>query len=309
MQNQNKESKMFLNIAYITKVNIASLNGAEGSGGNITPIKKVSSYDGEEFVYVSGQALRHYLKETLFQLGENIAEINEKGEPTFKVDGKYVNLDSKKEFDKYKKQVFKSVVDLDLFGYMFPKSYRRWSPVKVAPLLSLLPYKGEVDYLTRKQKGENKGGNIVQVEIDTLNFMRGNIVINLEHIGAIVDEFTYEKENILSDDEKKERINKLLEAIKNFNGGAKQARNLEDIAPKFIVITKQQSANPFFLNALKVDKNMNLDIAILKEAINEADYEDLKIGLRSGIFNNEKEIKDNFEVVGIKEAIEYFKEK
>ena len=300
---------MFLNIAYITKVNIASLNGAEGSGGNITQIKKVSSYDGEEFVYVSGQALRHYLKETLFQLGENIAEINEKGEPTFKVNGKYVNLDSKKEFDKYKKQVFKSVVDLDLFGYMFPNSYRRWSPVKVAPLLSLLPYKGEVDYLTRKQKGENKGGNIVQVEIDTLNFMRGNIVINLEHIGAIVDEFTYEKENILGEDEKKERINKLLEAVKNFNGGAKQARNLEDIAPKFIVITKQQSANPFFLNALKVDKNMNLDIAVLKEAIDEADYKDLKIGLRSGIFNNEKDIRDNFEVVVIKEAIEYFKEK
>ena len=26
-----------------------------------------------------------------------------------------------------------------------------------------------------------------------------------------------------------------LDAIKNFNGGAKQARNLEDISPKFIV--------------------------------------------------------------------------
>jgi len=300
---------MFLNIAYITKVNIASLNGAEGSGGNITPIKKISSYTGEEYVYVSGQALRHYLKETLMQLGEKITEINEKGEPTFKVNGKYVKLDNKKEFDKYKEIAFKEFVDLDLFGYMFPNSYRRWSPVKVAPLLSLLPYKGEVDYLTRKQKKEEKGGNIVQVEIDTLNAMRGSIVINLDHIGAIIDEYTYEKEEILNEEEKKNRINKLLEAIRNFTGGARQARNLEDIAPKFIVVSKQKTGNPFFLNALKVDKNMNLDIDILKETIEEADFEDIKIGLRSGIFNNENEIKEKFDVVTIKEAIEYFKEK
>ena len=299
---------MFLNIAYITKVNIASLNGAEGSGGNITPIKKISSYSGEEYVYVSGQALRHYLKETLAQLGENITEINEKGEPTFKVDGKYVDLDKKKEFDKYKEKIFKDFIDLDLFGYMFPKSYRRWSPVKVAPLLSLLPYKGEVDYLTRKQKSESKGGNIVQVEVDTLNFMRGNIVINLDHIGAIIDEFTYEKETILNEDEKKARINKLLEAIKNFTGGARQARNMEDIAPKFVVITRQKVGNPFFLNALQVDKSMRLNVKVLKEAIDEADFEEIKIGLRSGIFSNEEEIKEAFDVVGIKEAIEYFKE-
>ena len=299
---------MFLNIAYITKVNIASLNGAEGSGGNITPIKKISSYSGEEYVYVSGQALRHYLKETLAQLGENITEINEKGEPTFKVDGKYVDLDEKKEFDKYKEKIFKDFIDLDLFGYMFPKSYRRWSPVKVAPLLSLLPYKGEVDYLTRKQKSESKGGNIVQVEVDTLNFMRGNIVINLDHIGAIIDEFTYEKETILNEDEKKARINKLLEAIKNFTGGARQARNMEEIAPKFVVITRQKVGNPFFLNALQVDKSRRLNVKVLKEAIDEADFEEIKIGLRSGIFSNEEEIKEAFDVVGIKEAIEYFKE-
>ena len=299
---------MFLNIAYITKVNIASLNGAEGSGGNITPIKKISSYSGEEYVYVSGQALRHYLKETLMQLGEKITEINEKGEPTFKVDEKYINLDNKKEFDKYKEKIFKDFVDLDLFGYMFPNSYRRWSPVKVAPLLSLLSYKGEVDYLTRKQKKEQKGGNIVQVEIDTLNAMRGNIIINLDHIGAIVDEYSYEKEDILNEEEKKQRINKLLNAIKNFTGGARQSRNLEDISPKFIIITKQKTGNPYFLNSLQVDKNMNLNIDVLKEAINEADFEDIKIGIRKGIFNNEDEIKEQFDVLTIKEAIDYFKE-
>jgi len=297
---------MFLNIAYITKVNIASLNGAEGSGGNITPIKKVSSYNGDEYAYMSGQALRRYMKETLMQLGAKITEIAEDGNPTFKVDGKYVNLD--KEFEKYKEIAFKEYVDLDLFGYMFPNSARRWSPVKVAPLLSLLPYKGEVDFLTRKQKSESKGGNIVQVEIDTLNFMRGNILVNLEHIGAIIDEYTYEKEEILNEEEKKERINLLLDAIKNFNGGARTARNLEDLSPKFVVITKQKTGNPFLLNALKIDENYNLDIESIKDALENAEYEDIKIGLAKGIFNNEDEIKNSFEVVSIKEAIDNFKE-
>ena len=298
---------MFLNIAYITKVNLASLNGAEGSGGNITPIKKISSYDGEEYAYVSGQALRRYLKETLMQLGAKITEINEKGEPTFKNEnGKYINLD--KDFEKVKEIAFKEYVDLDLFGYMFPNGTRRWSPVKVAPMLSILPYKGEVDFLTRKQKSDGKrSGNIVQIEIDTLNFARGNILINLDHIGAIVDEYSYEKEDILNEDEKKQRINLLLEAIKNFNGGAKLARNLEDISPKFIVIARQKTGNPFLLNVLKVDETGALDIESLKEAIKDAEVDELKIGLTKGIFSNEDQIKNELDVVSVKEAIDYFK--
>jgi len=58
---------MFLNIAYITKVNVASLNGGEGTGGNVTVMKKIANTKGDEFAYVSGQALRRYMKETLLQ--------------------------------------------------------------------------------------------------------------------------------------------------------------------------------------------------------------------------------------------------
>ena len=300
---------MFLNIAYITRVNLASLNGSEGTGGNITEMKKVSDYKGNEYAYVSGQALRRYLKETLMQLGEKITEVDEKGEPTFKVDGKTVDLD--KKFNDYKETAFKEYVDLDLFGFMFPNGGRRWSPVKVSPLLSLLPYKGEYDYLTRKQKpkeANEKSGNIVQIEIDTLNFMRGNIIINLNHIGNEVDEYTYEINSILNNEEKNHRLNVLLDAIKYFNGGAKQARNLEDLASKFIVISKQKTGNPFLLNILKVDEEGNIDIESLKEAIIDNKVEDLTIGITNGIFTNEKKIKEEFEnVVTVNEAIEKYK--
>ena len=301
---------MFLNIAYITKVNIASLNGGEGTGGNITVMKKITNYKGEEFAYVSGQALRRYLKETLMQLGYKITEVDEKGQPTFRDEkGKTIDLD--KKLKDYKEIAFKEFIDLDLFGYMFPNGGRRWSPIKVSPLVSILPYKGEYDYLTRKQKTKEdnkKSGNIVQIEIDTMNFMRGNILINTAHIGNEVDEYTYDITPILNDDEKNERLNTLLEAIKCFNGGAKQARNLEDISPKFIIIAKQKTGNPFLLNSLDVDIDGNINIENIKEAIEDNQVESLTIGIAKGIFANEEEIKSTFKnVTTINKAIDNYK--
>lgn len=305
---------MFLNIAYITKVNVASLNGGEGSGGNITVMKKISNANGDEFAYVSGQALRRYLKETLMQLEEKISSVDEKGNPTFldkDKNGKETFLDLNKKIDAdILNKMYKSVCDLDLFGYMLPQGGRRWSPVKVSPLVSLLPYKGEYDYLTRKQKteDESKSGNIVQVEIDTKNFMRGNIMVNVSHIGNEINEYTYEVKKILSDEEKNKRLNVLLDAIKSFNGGAKQARNLEDIAPKFIVISKQKTGNPFLLNALSVDNNDNINIENIKEALDDNTTEQYTIGIAKGIFANEQEIRDIFpNVVTVAQAIEMYK--
>jgi len=302
---------MFLNIAYITKVNVASLNGGEGTGGNVTIMKKIANAKGDEFAYISGQALRRYMKETLLQLGSRISEVDEKGQPTFR-DAKGKNIDLDKKLKEHKETAFKKFVDLDLFGYMFPNGGRRWSPVKVTPLISILPYKGEYDYLTRKQrpkKANEKSGNIVQVEIDTMNFMRGNIMVNTAHIGNEVDEYSYDITPILSDNERVERLNILLEAIKNFNGGAKQARNLEDIAPKFIVIAEQKTGNPFLLNSLDVDSEGNINIENIKEAIEDNSFERLTIGISRGIFNNEDEIKSTFEnVTTVNKAIEEYKD-
>jgi CRISPR-associated protein Cst2 len=310
---------MFLNIAYINKVNIASLNGSESTGGNLTAMKKVSSFSGDEYAYVSGQALRHYFKETLVQLGESITEVDESGEPTFRDEnfgdakkGNYVNLNTKWN-ENLRKKIFEDFCDLDLFGYMFPKGYRRWSPVKVTPMMSILPYKGEYDYLTRKQKpkGEDRSGNIVQVEIDTLNFMRGNILLNLDHIGAVVDEYSYDVTKILKDDKKNNRINIFIDAIKALNGGAKQARNLEDISPKFVVATKQNTGNPFLLNAMSVDKEGNINIEMIKEAIKDSGIgsENIFIGISRGIFTNEDAVRKEFEnVMSVSEALESLKE-
>lgn len=291
----------FLNIAYISKVNIASLNGSEGSGGNITPIKKVSDNEGNEFAYISGQALRRYLKETLMQLGERITAVNEKGEPNFLELNEKIYSKNKEKFDN-KQLMYENFCDLDLFGYMLPKGGRRWSPVKVSPMISIHPYKGEYDYLTRKQyvaDETKKSGNIVQVEIDTLNFMKGNILVDAEKIGKEINEYTYEITPMLGDKKIAWRRNILIDAIKFFNGGAKQSRNLEDISPKFVVAVRQKTGNPFLLNALDVDIHNNLNVKPILEALSESKdivlNSDTKIGLSANIFANEGDIIKEFE--------------
>lgn len=295
---------MFLNISYISKVNLGALNGSESMGGNITPIKKIIDNQGEEYAYISGQAERRYLKETLAQLGERITGVNENGEPNFlEFNGEI--YDKKKAKIQNKQLMFKEFCDLDLFGYMLPNGGRRWSPVKVAPMVSIHPYKGEYDYLTRKQyvaDESKKSGNIVQIEIDTLNYMRGNIIVDADKIGNEINEYTYEITPILSQEEKKNRINKLIDAIRYFNGGAKQARNLEDISPKFVVAAKQKTGNPFLLNIIYVDKYNNLDYQAIIDEIkdNEAIIDDITIGISRNIFKNETAIKEAFNEVGIK---------
>ncbi|OAA92592.1 type I-B CRISPR-associated protein Cas7/Cst2/DevR [Clostridium coskatii] len=295
---------MFYNIAYVSKVNLASLNGSEGMGGNITPIKKITDNQGEEYAYISGQAQRRYLKETLRQLGERITAVNEKGEPNFlELDGDI--YEKGKDKFKNKQLMYKEFCDLDLFGYMLPKGGRRWSPVKVAPMVSIHPYKGEYDYLTRKQYVEDetkKSGNIVQIEIDTLNYMRGNIVIDADKVGKEINEYTYEVTPMLTKEETNNRINKLIDAIRFFNGGAKQARNLEDISPKFAVITKQKTGNPFLLNSIYIDKHNNLDFNAIIDEIkdNKAVIENVDVGIARNVFKNESEIKESFSKAGIK---------
>jgi CRISPR-associated protein Cst2 len=133
-------------------------------------------------------------------------------------------------------------------------------------------------------------------------------MVNVDHIGCDIDEYTYESSKILEDNKKNKRVNILLDAIKNFNGGAKQARNLEDISPKFIVIAKQKTGNPFLLNALSVDKDGNINIENIKNAIEDNDVDEYIVGIaKENIFNNTDEVIKELNAVSIKEAINRYK--
>jgi len=300
-------SRKFVNVGYITRVNIDNLNSSENPG-NMVVLKKVQDSKGNYFPYVSGQALRYYLKETMNQLGMKITKLDKNGE--------YV-IEAKSKGDERYREILDNHPDLDLFGFMEAAkgsgkmALRRWSPVKVSPLISIFPWKGESDLLTRKKEGQ-EGGDLVKVEINTFNFMKGNIVMDIDAIGSTVDELNYDIEAVIGPEEKKSRIGYIVDAIKNIEGGAKKARLLDDLTPKLVVVTLQKAGTPIFLNALDVDESGNVKIEYIKEIIDEFSeiIEDYCIGIRSGIFSNEEEIKSEFNenVTSVNRALDRVKE-
>nr|WP_052293482.1 type I-B CRISPR-associated protein Cas7/Cst2/DevR [Methanothermus fervidus] len=191
-------NRTFVNIGYITKVNIDNLNSSENPG-NMVILKKVQDNKGNYYPYVSGQALRYYLKETMNQLGMKLTKVDKNGE--------YIIESKSKDKSRYN-EILKNHPDLDLFGFMEAvkgsntMALRRWSPVKVSPLISIFPWNGYNDLLTRKKEGQ-EGGDFVKVEINTFNFMKGTIVIDMDAIGSTVDELSYEIDTVIDPDEKR----------------------------------------------------------------------------------------------------------
>lgn len=284
--------RTFVNIGYLNKVNIDNLNSSENPG-NLIVLKKVQDSKGDYYVYVSGQALRYYLKETMNQLGMPLTKLDKNGEYV-------IDATSKEPSERYG-EILKSHPDLDLLGFMEAvkgggkMALRRWSPVKVSPLISIYPWKGESDMLTRKKEGQ-EGGDLVKIEINTFNFMKGTIIVDMDMIGSRVDELNYEIESVLNSEEKTKRVNFLADSIKNIDGGAKKARLLDDLTPKFVIVTKQKAGTPIFLNALNVDSNGNVNLDLINEILDEFSdiIEDYSVGFRSGIFENENLIKEMF---------------
>lgn len=298
----------FVNLGYLTSVNIDNLNSSENPG-NLIVLKKVQDSKGDFYVYVSGQALRYYLKETMNQLGMPLTKLDKNGE--------YIIKAESKDDDERYKEILKSHPDLDLLGFMEAgkgsgkMALRRWSPVKVSPMISIYPWKGESDMLTRKKEGQ-EGGDLVKIEINTFNFMRGTIILDVDMIGARADELSYEIDEVLDTEKKAERINFLVESVKNLDAGAKKARLLDDLTPKFVVVTKQKAGTPIFLNALDVDSEGNIKIDLLKEIFQEFKgiIEEYCIGIRSGIFENEDAIKEEFgnNALSVNQALDKMKE-
>src|SRR5690606_33884422 len=117
--------------------------------------------------------------------------------------------------------------------------------------------------------------------------------------------YTYEVEQVLSLDDKNKRLNNLIESLKNLNGGAKQARLLNDFSFRFVIVSKQKYGNPFLINTINllIDEygKITLDIKSTIDAIRDFKYttETIKVGVREGIFGNEQEIKELFQNEGI----------
>jgi len=262
--------------------------------------------NGVEYPYVSGQAMRYYIKEAIRRNldpeNEYMCVPNDKGETCGNI---------------------KKCIGCDLFGFMttikkgtilpgYPQGHpggaiTRVSPVKVSPAIGLLPFEDNavVDFLTRRhrmEKGE-MSGDIVNVEIG-VNLYKCGIAIDVVRVGGeeVVDEKerTVKIEHYLSEEERKSRISKILEAIRYLSDYSKQARLLTDFTPDLILIAFQDKYSHRLQKALNViDGAVNLER--LEAVIKDVQEYSPKIvaGILPGVIENESEVREKLEELGV----------
>lgn len=207
-------------------------NGGDKLFGNANSIKRRP--DGR--VYVSGQMQRHVLFTAIDRL--NTLDPN-KGE-TFVSNG-----------DGITNQIEKDIrADLGGFMHTSKKNYsdRRMAPLSVTPALALEPGAIGRDLLVCFHDKNNKDGNVKNQVLATKEFserdmMQMNFFLDVTSVG-VSKGAKYEKGfNIdveyfkhISDEERKRRVRLFLEATKEMNDYANQARNAVCGEPEKVLI-------------------------------------------------------------------------
>ena len=301
-----------ISLVWLSQTDLTNLNSGEGEA-NFIDIKKYKK-NGVEYPYVSGQAMRFYIKEAIrrnLNNNEYMCVPNDKGETCGNI---------------------QKCIGCDLFGFMttikkgtvlpgYPEGHpggaiTRVSPVKVSPAMGLLPFEDNavVDFLTRRHKmaeGE-MSGDIVNVEIG-VNLYKCGITVDAVRVGGEekIDEKnrTVEIEYYLEEEERKKRISKVLEAIRYISDYSKQARLLTDFTPDLILIAFQNVYSHRLQKALSVS-NGAVDLERLEAVIKDVKEYSPKIiaGILPGVIENESDVKSKLEeleveVKSINEAI------
>ena len=276
-----------------------SANYGEGIG-NVATLKKISRNRGEQYTYISRQAIRYNIVE---QLGENKANVKAEGSG----DKKVVQFSAE--------TTIKDYPELDFFGYMKTikgdNSKNRSAIVRLSNAVSLETFKGDLEFLTNKglvdriDRNEKVFPNIAQAEIHK-SYYKYTVTIDLDKIG--IDELDgIEIEN----EEKARRVNKLLDTISLLYRDIRGRR--EDLKPLFIIGGVYDIKNPFFENVVDVRNNK-----ILVEKLTSGIYDFIENDTAAGIvkeqFENDTELetelaKRNIKVLNVPEFFKQLKNK
>ena len=276
-----------------------SANYGEGIG-NVATLKKISRNRGEQYTYISRQAIRYNIVE---QLDENKANVKAEGSG----DKKVIQFSAE--------TTIKDYPELDFFGYMKTikgdNSKNRSAIVRLSNAVSLETFKGDLEFLTNKglvdriDRNEKVFPNIAQAEIHK-SYYKYTVTIDLDKIG--IDELDgIEIEN----EEKARRVNKLLDTISLLYRDIRGRR--EDLKPLFIIGGVYDIKNPFFENVVDVRNNKIL-VEKLISGIYDFIENDTAIGIVKEQFENDTEIetelaKKNIKVLNVPEFFKQLKNK
>ena len=284
----------------------SSANYGEGVG-NVTSLKKLTRGNGEQYTYISRQAIRYNIVE---QMGEKLTPIGyEKSVAQFAPDATITDYP-----------------EIDLFGYMKTvkdskaktrsakaiyteledrekkdskaKTKTRSAKVRLSNAISLETFKGDLDFLTNKGLTDRIRvyNGIAQSEIHN-SYYAYTIAIDLDQVG--IDE----NDGITLDNkEKARRVNKLLGTVAFLYRDIKGRR--ENLSPLFVIGGVYDIKNPFFENLLTV-KNNNINVKQIKGGMFDSIKADTSCGLIEGKFSNDNEI---IEALNPKSVPEFFNE-
>ncbi len=262
--------------------------------GNVASLKKLSRGKGDQYTYISRQALRYNI---VNQMGIDNTEVD--------IDKSVVQFAPNATIDKYP--------EIDLFGYMKTSEGQkiRSAIVRLSHAISLETFKGDLDFLTNKglydryAKQENKskdvkGGSIAQSEIHR-SYYAYTLTADLDKVG-IDENDDIEIENT----EKADRIIKLLDTIRFLYRDIKGRR--EDLKPLFAIGGVYDIKNPIFHNALDI-KNNRVNVNRVKAILCKDIEKDTHCGLVEGVFDNDNEIIEELEAVSMTEFFDIIKRK
>ncbi len=279
-----------ISIVWLSETDLTNLNAGEGES-NLIDVKKYKS-DGMEFPYVSGQAMRYYIKEAIrrsLETTEYMCVPDDRGETCGKIT---------------------ECLLCDLFGFMRPfegeergggGAQIRTSPVKVSPAIGLLPFEDNsvTDFLTRRHRAEKLEGDIVNVELGT-NIYKCGLSVDVRRIGG--DEFVDQAARTLKikydidEGKRKKRIAKVLESLRFLTDYSKQARLLTDFTPDLICVSFQNVYSHRLQKLFRLDENKGkraLDIERFTEILKDVkEYSDnILLGSISGLVKNQQELE------------------
>jgi len=265
-----------------------SANYGEGVG-NVASLKKLSRGRGNQYTYISRQALRYNIGE---QLGEKYAPVKAEGSGEKKV----VQFDESATIDKYP--------EIDFFGYLKTEKgtggKKRSAKVRISNAISLETYKGDLDFLTNKGLADRlkEDMNIAQAEVHR-SYYRYTIVADLDQIG-VDEEYNME----LPNDERARRVKKLLDTVAFLYRDIRGRR--EDLKPLFAIGGVYDIKNPVFQNVIDIKGNR-----ILVDQIEGVLYaniaKDTYCGLVEGKFDNDNEIKAKLKPLSMPEFFNQLK--
>lgn len=292
----NKLKSKGLSISMV--IEAESANFGE-SVGNVASLKKLTRDKGEQYTYISRQALRYNIGE---QLNENLAPVKAEGSG------------DKKVVQFAEEATIKDYPEIDFFGYLKTEKgsggKKRSAKVRLSNAISLETFKGDLDFLTNKGLADriSENMNIAQSEIHR-SYYRYTVVMDLDQIG--IDE-VYDIE--LDSEEKSRRVNKLLDTIAFLYRDIRGRR--EDLKPLFAIGGVYDIKNPIFENVIDVKDNR-----IVVEQIQGVMFDSIKndtfCGVIEGKFENTNEIKEKLEAITMPEfftelkgkVTEYYEEK